>query len=264
LALSAPHRLLDLIVASIQLRDMHVDIPIYDTSARSLKKQILRATTGGRIVRDHGVAVARVINGISLELRDGDRLGLVGHNGAGKTSLLRVLAGVYEPTSGWVNVDGSVIPLLDIGLGIDYESTGFENILLRGAVLGVKRRDLKALTERIVEFTELGDYLAMPVRTYSSGMILRLAFGISTCVTPEILLLDEFFGVGDASFLAKAERRLNELVSNAGILVFASHSQDLIRRLCNKALWLNKGEIRALGKVDDVLGEYAAQIGKQA
>jgi ABC-type polysaccharide/polyol phosphate transport system ATPase subunit len=251
-------------MASIQLRDMHVDIPIYDTSARSLKKQILRATTGGRIVRDHGVAVARVVNGISLELKDGDRLGLVGHNGAGKTSLLRVLAGVYEPTSGWINVEGSVIPLLDIGLGIDYESTGFENILLRGAVLGVKRRELKALTERIVEFTELGDYLAMPVRTYSSGMILRLAFGISTSVTPEILLLDEFFGVGDASFLAKAERRLNELVSNVGILVFASHSQDLIRRLCNKALWLNKGEIRALGEVDDVLTEYGAQIGKQA
>ena len=250
-------------MASIQLRDMHVDIPIYNTSARSLKKQILRATTGGRIVRDRGVTVARVVNGVSLDLKDGDRLGLIGHNGAGKTSLLRVLAGVYEPTSGWINVEGSVIPLLDIGLGIDHESTGFENILLRGAVLGVKRRELKALTERIVDFTELGDYLAMPVRTYSSGMVLRLAFGISTSVTPEILLLDEFFGVGDASFLAKAERRLNELVSKAGILVFASHSKELIRRLCNKALWLNKGEIRALGEVDDVLAEYAAQIGKQ-
>ena len=250
-------------MALIQLRDMHVEIPIYDTSARSLKKQILRATTGGRIVRDHGVAVARVINGISLELKDGDRLGLVGHNGAGKTSLLRVLAGVYEPTGGWVSVEGSVIPLLDIGLGIDYESTGFENILLRGVVLGVKRHELKALTERIVEFTELGDYLAMPVRTYSSGMILRLAFGISTSVTPEILLLDEFFGVGDAAFLEKAERRLNELVSNSGILVFASHSKDLIRRLCNKALWLNKGEIRALGEVEPVLAQYAAHIGKQ-
>jgi ABC-type polysaccharide/polyol phosphate transport system ATPase subunit len=127
-------------------------------------------------------------------------------------------------------------------------------------VLGVKRRDLKALTERIVEFTELGDYLAMPVRTYSSGMILRLAFGISTCVTPEILLLDEFFGVGDASFLEKAERRLNELISSSGILVFASHSQELIRRLCNKALWLNKGEIQVLGDVDSVLDQYAASI----
>jgi ABC-type polysaccharide/polyol phosphate transport system ATPase subunit len=249
-------------MASIVLRDMHVEIPVYDAGARSLKKQLLRATTGGRIVSDHGVAVARVINGISLQLKDGDRVGLIGSNGAGKTSLLRVLAGVYEPTGGWVSVDGSVIPLLDIGLGIDYESTGYENIFLRGAILGVKRRDLKTLAERIAAFTELGDYLELPVRTYSSGMVLRLAFGISTSVTPDILLLDEFFGVGDAAFLEKAERRLNELVSSAGILVFASHSRELIRRLCNKALWLDKGEVRALGDVESVLAEYARHTGK--
>jgi ABC-type polysaccharide/polyol phosphate transport system ATPase subunit len=250
-------------VASIQLRDMHVEIPIYDTSARSLKKRILSASTGGRIIRDHGVAMVRVINGISLELKDGDRLGLIGPNGAGKTSLLRVLAGVYEPTGGWINVEGSVIPLLDINLGIDYESTGYENILLRGAVLGLKRRDLKSLSDEIAQFTGLGNYLAVPVRTYSSGMVLRLAFSISTSVTPEILLLDEFFSVGDAEFLQKAERRLNELITKAGILVFASHSRDLIRRLCNKVLWLEKGEIRALGDVEPVLAEYAAHVAKQ-
>jgi len=243
---------------------MHVEIPIYDTSARSLKKRILSAGTGGRIVRDHGIAVVRVINGISLDLKDGDRLGLVGHNGAGKTSLLRVLAGVYEPTGGWISVEGSVIPLLDINLGIDYESTGYENVLLRGAVLGLKRHQLKVLSEHISEFTGLGNYLAVPVRTYSSGMVLRLAFSISTSVAPEILLLDEFFGVGDAEFIEKAERRLNELISKAGILVFASHSRDLIRRLCNKVLWLDKGEIRALGDVDAVLKEYSAHIGMQS
>lgn len=241
---------------------MHVEIPIYDASGRSLKKQLLRASTGGRIVRDHGVAVVRVINGVSLELQDGDRLGLVGHNGAGKTSLLRVMAGVYEPTGGWIRVEGSVIPLLDINLGIDYESTGFENVLLRGAVLGLKRREINALMDNIAEFTGLGNYLEVPVRTYSSGMILRLAFGISTSVAPEILLLDEFFGVGDAEFLEKAQKRLSELISKAGILVFASHAQDLIRRLCNKALWLDKGEIRAFGSVESVLAEYSAQVGK--
>lgn len=250
-------------MAAITLRDMRVEIPIYDAGSRSLKKRILSATTGGRIVSDHGVAMARVINGLSLELKNGDRLGLVGHNGAGKTSLLRVLAGVYEPTGGWVNVEGSIIPLLDIGLGIDYESTGYENILLRGAVLGVKRRDMKALTERIAEFTGLGDYLAVPVRTYSSGMVLRLAFGISTSVTPDILLLDEFFGVGDSVFLEKAERRLNELISAAGILVFASHSKELLRRLCNKVLWLDKGEIREFGEVEPVLAAYAAHMARQ-
>jgi len=241
---------------------MHVEIPIYDASGRSLKKQLLRASTGGRIVRDHGVAVVRVINGVSLELQDGDRLGLVGHNGAGKTSLLRVMAGVYEPTGGWIRVEGSVIPLLDINLGIDYESTGYENVLLRGAVLGLKRREINLLMDNIAEFTGLGNYLEVPVRTYSSGMILRLAFGISTSVAPEILLLDEFFGVGDAEFLEKAQKRLSELISKAGILVFASHAQDLIRRLCNKALWLDKGEIRAFGSVESVLAEYSAQVGK--
>jgi ABC-type polysaccharide/polyol phosphate transport system ATPase subunit len=250
-------------MASIQLRDMRVEIPIYDTSARSLKKRILSASTGGRIVRDHGVTVARVINGISFELKDGDRLGLVGPNGAGKTSLLRVLSGVYEPTGGWISVEGSVIPLLDINLGIDYESTGYENILLRGAVLGLKRHDIRTLTDEVSEFTGLGNYLAVPVRTYSSGMVLRLSFSISTSVTPEILLLDEFFSVGDAAFLEKAERRLDRLISKAGILVFASHSQDLIRRLCNKVLWLDKGEIRALGEVEPVLREYTAYIRKQ-
>lgn len=249
-------------MASIVLRDMHVEIPIYDASGRSLKKQLLRASTGGRIVRDHGVAVVRVINGVSLALQDGDRLGLVGHNGAGKTSLLRVMAGVYEPTGGWIRVEGSVIPLLDINLGIDYESTGYENVLLRGAVLGLKRREINALMDNIAEFTGLGNYLEVPVRTYSSGMILRLAFGISTSVAPEILLLDEFFGVGDAEFLEKAQKRLSELISKAGILVFASHAQDLIRRLCNKALWLDKGEVRAFGSVESVLAEYSAQVGK--
>lgn len=249
-------------MASIVLRDMHVEIPIYDTSGRSLKKQLLRASTGGRIIRDRGITVARVINGISLELKDGDRLGLIGANGAGKTSLLRVLAGVYEPTGGWISVEGSVIPLLDINLGIDYESTGYENVLLRGAVLGLKRSQLKTLSEGIAEFTGLDNYLDVPVRTYSSGMVLRLAFGISTSVAPEILLLDEFFGVGDSAFIEKAEQRLNRLISKAGILVFASHSQDLIRRLCNKVLWLDKGEIRALGDVDSVLAEYGAHNAK--
>lgn len=251
-------------MASIHLRATRVEIPIYDTSARSLKKRILSASTGGRIVRDHGVTVVRVINGVSFELKDGDRLGLVGPNGAGKTSLLRVLAGVYEPTGGWISVEGSVIPLLDINLGIDYESTGYENILLRGAVLGLERHDMRALTDEVSEFTGLGNYLEVPVRTYSSGMVLRLSFSISTSVTPEILLLDEFFSVGDAAFLEKAERRLNELISKAGILVFASHSQDLIRRLCNKVLWLDKGEIRALGEVEPVLKQYSTYIGKQA
>jgi ABC-type polysaccharide/polyol phosphate transport system ATPase subunit len=245
-------------MASILLRDVHVEIPIYNTSGRSLKKQLARVTTGGRIQSDHGLAVVRALNGVTMELQNGDRVALVGANGAGKTTLLRVLAGIYEPTRGAVAVTGTVMPLLDIALGIDPEATGIENIMLRGQLLGIERRRLVELREDIAEFTELGDYLNMPVRTYSSGMVLRLAFGISTCVTPDIVLMDEFFAVGDAHFMHKAEKRLNDVVAEAGIIVFASHSEDLVRRLCNKAVWLHAGEPRLFGTTDEVLAAYAA------
>ncbi len=247
-------------MASIKLNDVHVEIPIYNTSGRSLKKQLVRATTGGRIQSDHGLTVVRALNGITLELNDGDRLALVGANGSGKTTLLRVLAGVYEPTRGSVAVAGRVMPLLDVTLGIDMDATGIDNIMLRGLLLGIERRRLTELRDEIAEFTELGDYLHMPVRTYSSGMVLRLAFGISTCVTPEIVLMDEYFAVGDAHFVHKAERRLNDVVVKAGIIVFASHSEDLVRRMCNKALWMHAGEVRAFGTTQDVLARYAAAV----
>ena len=245
-------------MASIKLHDVHVEIPIYNTSGRSLKKQLVRATTGGRIQSDHGLTVVRALNGVTLELNDGDRLALVGGNGAGKTTLLRVLAGVYEPTRGSVALAGRVMPLLDIALGIDMDATGIDNIMLRGLLLGIERRQLIDLREEIAEFTELGDYLHMPVRTYSSGMVLRLAFGISTCVTPDIVLMDEYFAVGDAHFVHKAEKRLDDVVAKAGIIVFASHSEDLVRRMCNKALWLHAGEARAFGATQEVLTLYSA------
>ena len=251
-------------MATIRLRDVHVEIPIYNTSGRSLKKQLVRATTGGRIQSDHGLTVVRALNGVTLDLKDGDRLGLVGHNGAGKTTLLRVLAGVYEPTRGSVSVEGSVMPLLDVHMGIDVEATGEENIVLRGTLLGISRRKLAAVTSEIAEFTELGDYLRMPVRTYSAGMVLRLAFAISTCIQPDILLMDEYFAVGDASFVHKAQRRLNQLVSQAGIMVLASHSDELIRRLCNKVIWLQAGEVRAAGDLDSVLPRYLEAVASNA
>ena len=245
-------------MASILLNDVHVEIPIYNTSGRSLKKQLARVTTGGRIQSDHGLTVVRALNGVTLAFSDGDRIALVGGNGAGKTTLLRVLGGIYEPTRGTVVVTGKVMPLLDVTLGIDMEATGIENIMLRGVLLGIERWRLAALRDEIADFTELGDYLNMPVRTYSSGMVMRLAFGISTCVAPEIVLMDEFFAVGDAHFMHKAEQRLNDVVAKAGIIVFASHSQDLVRRMCNKAVWLHAGEVRAFGTTDEVLERYAA------
>lgn len=241
---------------SLSLEDVSVEFHIYNSVGRSLKKQLVRASTGGRISADSGHVVVQALKSLNLSLRHGDRLGLVGHNGAGKTTLLRVMAGVYEPTSGAVTAHGRVTPLFDVGLGIDPEATGYENIYLRGALLGMRRREIDAVKDEIADFTELGDYLDVPVRTYSSGMTLRLAFAVSTCMSPDILLMDEFLAVGDAHFIHRAEERLNRMVSRAGIMVLASHSRELIERLCDRAIWMEAGQIRMSGKADEVIREY--------
>lgn len=248
-------------MASIKLSDVSVKFSMYTASGRSLKKQLMRATTGGRIVSDAGHVVVEALRDISLELKLGDRLALIGHNGAGKTTLLRVLAGVYEPVSGYIDVQGRVAPLFDIGVGIDPEATGYENIRLRGTLLGIPRQKLDEQAQEIVDFAELGDYMNMPVRTYSSGMTLRLAFAISTCVTPEILLMDEYLSVGDAKFMHKAEERMERLVASAGIMVLASHSTELVQRMCNCALWLDGGTVRGFGPATVLLEEYLRDKG---
>jgi len=230
----------------IALDDVSVDFPIYNASGRSLKNQLMHAATGGRISTASGRVVVQALRNVSMRVEHGDRVGIVGHNGAGKTTLLRVLAGVYEPTSGRISVSGKVTALFDIGLGMDPDATGYENIVLRGSLLGMSRKEIQKIANEIGTFTELGEYLAMPMRTYSSGMGLRLAFAISTSVRPDILLLDEYFGVGDERFVEKAQKRLDELVESAGILVFASHSKELIRRLCNRIVIMESGNIVAI------------------
>ncbi len=246
-------------MASIRLEDVFVQFPIYSAAGRSLKKQFVRATSGGRVLNDTGRVVVNALRGVTLSVDHGDRLGIVGHNGAGKTTLLRVLAGVYEPVRGAVAISGRVIPLFELGFGIDPEATGYDNIVLRGTLLGIPRKELMSHLQEVADFTELGDYMHMPVRTYSTGMYLRLAFAVSTVVTPDILLMDEFLAVGDAQFMAKAERRMDQLVSRAGIMVLASHSEHLIRRLCNRAVWMHAGEVRCVGAMEDVMAQYTAQ-----
>jgi ABC-type polysaccharide/polyol phosphate transport system ATPase subunit len=242
---------------SLVLENVSVEFHILNAAGRSLKKHLVRASSGGRMSMESGRMVVQALRDVSLALERGDRLGVVGHNGAGKTTLLRAMAGVYEPLQGTLRLRGRVIPLFDVGLGIDPEATGYENIYLRGALLGMTRRELDAARDEIAEFTELGDYLGMPVRTYSSGMTLRLAFGISTCVSPDILLLDEFLAAGDANFIKKAEERMNQMIRRAGIMVLASHSPELVERLCNRAVWMHGGQIRASGSPQAVLAEYA-------
>jgi len=230
-------------MAHITARDVFVDFPIYGSHSRSFKKALFRAATGGLIARDHDRVVVRALNGVSFELRDGDRVGLVGHNGSGKSTLLRVLTGAYEPVAGTVEVDGRVASMLNIQLGMDTEATGYENIYLRGVVMGFRPIEIKPLVDEIVAFSELGDYIHMPMRTYSSGMAMRLAFSVSTCVSAEILLMDEWLSVGDAEFSEKARKRLNDLVGQAKILVLASHDESLIRANCNKIMRLSHGNL---------------------
>lgn len=230
--------------ASITATDLSIDFPIFNASHRSLKKKVLNATTGGRIAGDAGQRVSiRALESLNFDLRPGDRVGLVGHNGAGKTTLLRVLSGVYPPSSGKLEVQGRIASLTDISVGIDGEATGFENIYLRGIVMGMTPKEINEKMDEIAEFSELGDYLNMPVRTYSSGMQLRLAFAVSTSVQADIILMDEWLSVGDARFAKKASERLDFMVAHSSILVIASHQEDILERLCNRRITMEHGKL---------------------
>ncbi len=246
-------------MAAITCENVSVDYPLYGAGSRSLKKTLMRMGSGGRISRDAGDRVCvQALRDVSLHIDHGERVGIIGSNGAGKTTLLRVLAGIYEPTRGVVRHEGHISPLFDATLGMDTEATGYENIVLQGLFLGLSPREIRDRTDEIAEFTELGDYLSVPVRTYSTGMMLRLAFAVSTCIDPDILLMDEWIGVGDAHFLEKAERRMERLVDHSRILVIASHSDALIKRLCNKVVLLDHGEVKAIGLVAEILDQYNA------
>jgi ABC-2 type transport system ATP-binding protein len=243
----------------IETRDAWVEFPIFDAKTRSLKKTFLGAA-GGAIGRNtENVVVIEALRDITLSLKMGDRVGLVGHNGAGKSTLLRLLSGIYEPTRGSAAVRGRVAPVFDLGVGMDPEISGFENIIIRGLFLGQTRKQMMAKVDEIADFTELGEYLSMPLRTYSTGMRVRLAMGVVTSIDPEILLLDEGIGAVDADFLKKAQSRLQRLVERSGILVFASHSNEFLARLCKTAMWIDHGTIKMSGGIEDVVRAYEGE-----
>lgn len=244
-------------MASIQFIQAGVEIPIFNANNRSLKTRLMQIATGGTLKSDQsGHVVVRVLQDLNFHLTDGDRLGLIGHNGAGKSTLLRVLSGVYAPTHGQMHLQGQVGSLIDISLGINHEATGCENIYLRAALLGLSKKEILVKLDEIIEFSELGDFIDMPVRTYSNGMLLRLAFSVSTVMRPEILLMDEWLSVGDEDFKYKAEARIAELLEFTKILVIASHSRDLIMKTCNRVLYLEHGVIKMDGPPEDVCKAY--------
>ena len=243
--------------ASIDVHDVSVLFPLYHGNSRSLKK-LLVAAASGRLAEDqqHRVVV-RALSNIGFSVKSGERLGLVGSNGAGKTTLLRVLAGIYEPVTGHVRLHGTLNALLDTNLGMNPELTGRENIMLRGLYGGLSRPMLARLEEDVIEFSELSDFIDLPMRIYSAGMSVRLGFALATAIRPKILLMDEWFLAGDAAFMEKASRRLEDMVRTADILVLSSHSSPIVRDWCTRVMWLDKGRIRADGPAGDILDQYA-------
>lgn len=250
-------------MAKVVLTNVTVDIPVYQVGNRSLKNNVLASVTGGQIQprQGNGSVLVRALDDLNLDLEHGARIGLIGHNGAGKSTVLRVMAGIYEPTGGAVHSEGDVAPIFDIRFGMDPEASGWENILLRGMYLGYSRREIQLQLHEIGEMSGLGAFLDMPLRTYSAGMATRLAFAVCTSIKPEILLIDEGIGAGDASFVAQARERMRTFIGEAGVLVMASHSNDLLREWCSEGLWMEHGRIRLRGAIETVIKAYEASIG---
>jgi lipopolysaccharide transport system ATP-binding protein len=241
----------------INFTAVDVSFPIFNANGRSLTSRILEVATGGKLDADpNGKVVVRALSKLNFKIEHGERVGLLGHNGAGKSTLLRVLGRVYIPSGGVASIEGDVGSLIDISLGINPEATGRENIFIRGALLGLSKKEIRGKFDEIVEFSELGNFIEMPVRTYSSGMNLRLAFAVSTVVRPEILLMDEWLSVGDENFKLRAESRLANLVDSTKILVIATHSRELLESICTRAIWLEHGQIKMDGPVSEVSKAY--------
>jgi ABC-type polysaccharide/polyol phosphate transport system ATPase subunit len=248
-------------MTAVIVDNVSLDFPIY--GAHRGWRTAFKQAAGGLIQREgkhHERVVVKALVDISLKLEEGDRLGLVGHNGSGKSTLLKVLAGIYEPIQGQVLVQGRVTPLFEMMPGLDLEGDGYENILTAGLLLGLSRSEIEKKLPEIAEFSELGEYLDLPVRTYSAGMVTRLGFALATALDPGVLLMDEGIGAGDERFAERAAERMNEFVGRSRILVVASHSPKIIQSVCNKAALMEAGRIVAIGPVDVIFDQYRTGI----
>lgn len=232
-------------MAKLLFDNVRVEYPVYNSSGMTLKRKLVNISTGGVLSKNESnILTVTALNNVSFSLSDGDSVGLIGHNGAGKTTLLRTMAGIYTPVSGRVITEGEVSTIIELGAGLDSELTGYENIFRLGMLLGMSKTVINELIPSIEDFTELGDFLRAPVRTYSSGMLMRLMFAVNTANQPEILLVDEMFGTGDKSFQEKAKSRMERIISSSKIFVFASHSEELIEKFCNRIFEINHGIVK--------------------
>ncbi|MFT8353133.1 MAG: ABC transporter ATP-binding protein [Gluconobacter japonicus] len=249
---------------SIAIDRLQIDFPLYHGQSRSLKKHVgnkissLRPGSPAAHLMQDGRerTVVSVLRDVSFVLKSGERLGLIGRNGAGKTTLLRAMAGIYEPVGGRVRLEGSIGTLLDASLGMNMELTGRENIRLYGLHAGLSKAEISQIDQDVQDFADLGSYMDMPVKTYSSGMTVRLAFGLATAMKPQILLMDEWFLAGDGAFMNKAQERLEAMVQHADVLVISTHQPDVMRKWCTRVIWLEDGRIRMDGTPDEVLDVY--------
>lgn len=251
-------------MALIDLKNVSVSMPIYNSRARGLKHEILRRTVGGNVEhpKDKRITVIQALNDVTLRVSNGDRIGLIGRNGAGKTTLLRVMSRIYPPTAGTANIVGTISSMTDLSVGMNPEASGYENIIMRGVMLGLTYKEAAKLIPDVEEFTELGEYLDLPIRTYSAGMMLRLSFGVSTAVKPDIVIMDEIINAGDAAFMEKARLRLSGLINRAAIFVLATHDDATLRQFCPTVVWMKAGRVAAIGDAASVLAQYHSEAEK--
>ena len=241
---------------AIWVENLTLELPVM--RGRISKRNVSRArSVGGRLNIDpkKGISVT-ALDQISFQIKHGERVGLVGRNGAGKSTLLRVLAGIYTPTSGACAVRGSISTMFSTSLGLNRDASGLENIFLAGTLLGLRKQEIEAILPEIVDFCELGEFLNLPMWSYSTGMTTRLAFAIATSINPDVLLIDEVFGAGDRAFQTKAQERIESIMKNASTLVMASHADAILRQFCTSSIWLDQGQVRSVGKTEEVLAAY--------
>jgi lipopolysaccharide transport system ATP-binding protein len=245
----------------IRLEKVTVDYPLYDSNAQVMQRRLVNLASFGRFQANLGnIKIIHALKGVSFDLTPGSAVGLIGRNGAGKSTLLKVMAGILEPSDGTIRRRGSITSLLTIGSGMELELDGYQNIRRIGLLRGFTLEEIDAVTEEIVEFAQLGDFISLPMRTYSSGMRMRLGFSIATVGTPDILLIDEVFAAGDSLFMQRARQRISRLLERSKSLVFSSHSAGLVREFCATCIYLQHGEIRAYGKTEEVLERYQADL----
>ena len=219
-----------------------------------LKDWVINLATGKRNIQEF-----HALTDVSFHVNKGEVVGIIGRNGSGKSTLLKIISGIYKPTGGTVDLKSNVVPMLELGSGFDQELTGYENIFLNGAILGYTEQYLKSKLDEIIAFSELGEFISMPIKTYSSGMMMRLAFSVATVVNPEILIVDEILAVGDEFFQKKSFARMQELMSGGTTVLFVSHSLAQIRQMCNRVIWLENGHVRMIGPTEEVCSAYTEQ-----